>query len=63
MKSKLALIGLLVIISVALFYWFSLRPAKIKRACAYKALQAAKDTQFYGNVNGGYNFCLHQNGL
>ncbi len=63
MKSKLALIGSLVIICVVLFYWFSMRPAEIKSACAHKALQAAKDTQFYGNINGGYNFCLHQNGL
>lgn len=52
MKTKYVLIIIIAILGFT-FYWFSIRPAQIRKKC----------TNAPGQYPASYNYCLKQNGL
>ncbi|MFH1408188.1 MAG: hypothetical protein ABIG91_04125 [Patescibacteria group bacterium] len=53
---------LIALITIFLFYWFQVRPVKIRSYCDWKARSKTywKVTKYYTD---DYNSCLHEKGL
>lgn len=60
---KKIIIGSFIIIPLLLlgsiFYWYELRPAKIRHDCSWRW----SGNHWYGADNYDYNFCIHEKGL
>lgn len=56
---------LLIALVSFLIYWFAIRPAGIKQECSKKVINNAKEIEGvkWQDVNGAYEFCLHDRGL
>ena len=65
MNNKLLFVFFSLSIVAAFFYWFQWRPTQIKRECSQKVSTAAKKTinVTFQEMNGAYEFCLHEKGL
>lgn len=67
------LIGVVILILIALFYWFQIRPSQIRSSCAFGAQGTIKYlsehnprvnvSYFENKYNEYYQICLHQKGL
>lgn len=60
MLKKIVIIASPLIVLFALFYWFQIRPAEIRKEC-YK--NEVGNRRFTGTPEDNYNGCLRENGL
>lgn len=57
---KLAILVIVVSSMVSAFYWYELRPAKIRHDCSWKE---RSDGSWREARDKEYDFCLHEKGL